>query len=213
MATETERRRGFRTFVTAIITVCADETGARSALRGGLRKPYDALPAGTHKYVTKAGAPADPGERRPEQVHAYYTVAALIAMIPKRMLPKLPIVVEPGQRWGRNLGQCLAEAVLNGAVSLGSGETTLATLAKQSTGGVHRRLPGVISQIAVDPDAVDWVQLLADLESWPTNRGAVVRRWQQSFFHTLNRAERDAAKKAMDTGASASSAGPNTAAG
>lgn len=208
MAIEAERRRGLRSFVTAVIEICDTDSGARSALRSALRKPYDALPAGAHKYVTKAGAPADPGDLRPEQLHAYYTVAALIAMLPKRVLPAKPTAPKPAQRWGRNLGQCLAEAVLKGTVSLSSGETSLATMAKQSTGGVHRRLPGVINQITVDSEAVDWVQLLADLEAWPTNRGTVVRRWQQSFFHTLNQAPRDAAEKEMDTEAAPSN--PNT---
>lgn len=187
-------------FIKSVIKACADEPGVRSSLRQALRKTYDDIPQAARKHVIRAGAPADPADVRKDGVRAYYTVAALIAMIPARVKVEQPRIPASGHR--TNLGGSLAEAVLANATSYRSAEAALAVLSKQSTNGLHLRLPGVISGIADRPDAVDWVQLLEDLESWAARRSMTARHWQQSFFHTVNRADRDA----RDAAAKAASA-------
>lgn len=184
-------------FIEAVIRQCANEPGARQALRQALRKGYDEIPMATHKYVIQAGAPADAADASPDRVRAYYTVAALIARIPARVtLAQPPMPNRSSGAYRANLGASLAESARVGAITFRSAEAALAILGKQSTNGVHLRLPGVIARITDRPDGIDWVQLLADLESWPTRHSTTTRRWQQSFYYAANQADREAAEKA-----------------
>ena len=186
------------TFVKAIITLCREQPGARQALRQALRKAYDEIPMATHKYVVQAGLPTDSLDNHHERARAYYTVAALIARIPARVPVTQPTRPRGADAYRANLGASLAEAVRIGTLNFKSAESALAVLGKQSTNGIHLRLPGIIARITDRPDALDWVQLLTDLETWSARRSSIARRWQQSFYHSINRADREAAAQAAD---------------
>lgn len=187
-----------RDFVARIAFTCANDPGARAALRLGLRKPYnDILPA-THRAVIAAGIPSDPHDLDMDSLRAFYTIAALIATVPRRTAIHVP-ASDGGIRSasGVNLGACLAEAVQIGSLREGSAESHLGLLAKQSTAGLHRHLPGVIGQIAERP-GVDWVQLLTDLEAWPRSRNVISRRWLQGFYQARYRADMKTAEGSAD---------------
>jgi len=195
-------------FVETVINLCRHQPGARQALRQALRKAYDEIPMATHKYVVQAGLPADPLDSRQERARAYYTVAALIARIPARVPVVQPAKPREAGGYRTNLGASLAEGVRVGTLNFRSAEAALAVLGKQSTNGIHLRLPGIVARITDRPEAVDWVQLLTDLEAWSARRAVVARRWQQSFYHNTNRADREAAAQAADAESSTSTASP-----
>lgn len=186
-------------FVEAVIKQCQNEPGARQALRQALRKAYDDIPMTTHKWVIEAGAPVGAAGVSDDRARAYYTVAALIARIPARITIAQPPA--PSRATGlfrNNLGATMAESVRVGTTTLRSAEAALAVLGKQSTNGMHLQLPGIVARVTDRPDAVDWVQLLTDLENWPQRRTSIARRWQQSFYYAQNQAALRAAAEAAD---------------
>ncbi|MFD0883240.1 type I-E CRISPR-associated protein Cse1/CasA [Streptosporangium algeriense] len=175
-------------FVTEVFRLCEDP-GKRSALRSGLGRPLEECQR-MHRVIA-----AKVPDRREDTQRAYYAVAAMIASLPPQAR-KGPSADAPV---GRNLGQCLAEGVARGTLRESTADGHLSMLTRQSVNGLHRHLPAVVRILADRSTAVDWVQLLVDLQRWEDNRGQITRRWLQSFYRTRFKAEREAAQAADDT--------------
>jgi len=115
-----------RGFIAAVTKQCHDDPGARAALRSALGKPYDKIPDRAHRYVIKAGAP----DLDDDQQRAYYTVAAMIAAVPRKSAPTLKAdgPADSSGRPGRSLGQCMAEAVGRGELRASTAEGRIGLL-------------------------------------------------------------------------------------
>jgi CRISPR system Cascade subunit CasA len=177
-----EKTGPHREFIAKVILQCRDDyhPEVRAALRSALGKPWDRIPRQAFKFVNEAGLPSDVDDE--QRLHAYYAVAAMIAAVPKRTALRQ----EPGRR---DFGYCLADSVGHGTLSHKAAERYLDLLVKQSATGLHRHLPGVVGRLAERPGTVDWVALLADLESWPRRREQLSRRWLRSFYRTRHFAD------------------------
>lgn len=172
-------------FVIEVFELCEDP-GKRSALRSGLRRPLDECHR-MHKVI----AAKVPDERDNRQ-RAYYAVAAMIASLPPQARGEPP----SDALTSRTLGQCLAEGVNRGVLRESSAEARLDLLTRQSVDGLHRHLPAVVRILADQLTALDWAQLLLDLQRWEDNRDRIARRWLQSFYRTRFKDELEAAQEA-----------------
>ncbi|MGR6998791.1 type I-E CRISPR-associated protein Cse2/CasB [Yinghuangia aomiensis] len=201
-------------FVAAVFDLCRDP-GKRAALRSGLRRHVDEVPARMHVAIGNRV----PGHR-PEVQQPYYALAAMIASLPPGArntgkdqtgsvgtqdddVDSLGPGTENAEEGGvtraprpRNFGACLAEAVAAGVVRESAAEARLDLLARQSADGLYRHLPAAVRLIATRPQAVDWAQLLLDMRRWEDDRGAITRRWLQAFYRARFSAERDDAQAA-----------------
>ncbi|MBX6765662.1 MAG: type I-E CRISPR-associated protein Cse2/CasB [Actinomadura rubrobrunea] len=177
-----------RQFVAEVLTLCEDP-GRRSALRSGLGRPLDECHR-MHKVIA-AKVPEDRDTRQ----RAYYAVAAMIASLPPQARGEPPADTPAG----RNFGQCLAEGVGRGVLRESAAEARLDLLTRQSVDGLHRHLPAVVRILADSPSAIDWAQLLLDLQRWEDNRDQIARRWLQSFYRTRFKADLEAAQAADDS--------------
>ncbi|WP_439681768.1 type I-E CRISPR-associated protein Cse2/CasB [Embleya sp. MST-111070] len=190
--------------------------GQRAALRSGLRREVDGSPR-MHAIVATLVPQVDRGNDSRER--AWYAVAAMIASLPRAArrtraeesddaetteddggtrTPEVGDTAPPPRRRRRDLGVCLAEAVGRGTIRSTTAETRLGLLCRQSVDGLHRHLPATVRQLAVNPDAIDWVTLLRDLRAWEDHREEIARRWLQSYYRVRFAAEREKARKDDD---------------
>jgi len=198
-----------RRFVSAITARCQDHPGDRAALRLGLRKAWVEIPSSVERALMRAGV--DMAALSREEQAAHCAVAAMIASVPRSTIRASSAgsgtnaaaesaapdseqagptrSARSGRVGGRSLGGALADAVSLGLMREGSAEAHLALLLKQSPGGLHRHLPGVVAQLAALPNGVDWARLLTDLQKWAWRRDSVTRTWGQDFYHTRYRDE------------------------
>ncbi|MFF7249768.1 type I-E CRISPR-associated protein Cse2/CasB [Embleya sp. NPDC008237] len=205
-------------FVDRIHRAC-EFPGQRAALRSGLRREVDDSPR-MHAIVATLVPQVDRGNESRER--AWYAVAAMIASLPRaarRTRAEEPDDAETAEDTGgaqppevgdgataapqlrrrrRDLGVCLAEAVGRRTIRDTTAETRLDLLCRQSVDGLHRHLPATVRQLAVTPDAVDWVTLLRDLRAWEDHREEIARRWLQSYYRVRFTAERERARKDDD---------------
>lgn len=188
-------------FTRRIERLCADDPGARTALRTGLRRGLDDVPR-MHRFVV----PELPrGGRVPvAQQRAYYAVASMIAAQPRHAFAAADAEPHtdaretsgaadaspeptPEQKYGSSLGHAFATAVAassarDRAMRESAAESRLNLLTRQSTNGLHRHLPAAVrylSDVGVD---VDWPRLLGDLIAWPTDAKRIARRWLQDYY-------------------------------
>ncbi|MFJ9646519.1 type I-E CRISPR-associated protein Cse2/CasB [Streptomyces sp. NPDC101206] len=193
--------------------LCAEDPGARAALRSGLRKDVDAV-VRMHRFV----APWLPQDRTPREVQqAYYAVASMIAAQPRSVavvgegatgpaqgdsggvVPGPEGVGGTGLVRGSSLGAAFAAAVGGGREAVmreGTAETRLNLLTRQSLPGLHRHLPASVAYLRSLDVRVDFAQLLADLSHWQRHSGRIARRWLQDYYRIRARDAYEAAKKA-----------------
>ncbi|MGW7063522.1 type I-E CRISPR-associated protein Cse2/CasB [Streptomyces sp. NPDC054904] len=204
-----------KNFVLWLQHLCAQDPGARAALRSGLRKNLDAVPR-MHRFV----APWLPHDRTPREVQqAYYAIASMIAAQP-RLTPagslsatdeeepvpaagdttvSTPAVPGGPSGWGTSLGAAFAAAAGSGreaSMRESTAENRLNLLTRQSLAGLHRHLPAVVAHLRSLDVPVDFVQLLSDLSNWPRQSGRIARRWLQDYYRIRARDERVAADRA-----------------
>ncbi|MGW1126414.1 type I-E CRISPR-associated protein Cse2/CasB [Streptomyces sp. NPDC002526] len=188
-----------RAFTNWVVQLCMEDPGARSALRSGLRKDLDSVRR-MHRLV----APWLPDSRSEDVERAYYAVAAMIAAQPRSTLnspAKAPDVQQqpdaeqaPGGRaWrGTSLGAALAIAVTEGPgrekeMRVGTAESRLNLLTRQSINGLHRHLPATVGYLCSVGVDIDWAQLIHDLSNWRRHSGRISRAWLQDFYRQRNR--------------------------
>ncbi|MFL1427487.1 MULTISPECIES: type I-E CRISPR-associated protein Cse2/CasB [unclassified Nocardiopsis] len=195
-----EQMRAVRAFVSAVMGRCADDRGARAALRSGLGKPLDRVPR-MHSIV----APLLPSwvMGKADAERAYYAVASMIALLPKDEIQAAQKSLDSDgsdtDRYGQSLGSSLAEAVASGTrkgLRESAAETRINLLTKQSVEGLHRHLPATIRQLQGVGTSIDYARLVSDLLRWRHYRGDISRRWLQDFYRDRFKADRDAAQQA-----------------
>ncbi|MFG2622994.1 type I-E CRISPR-associated protein Cse2/CasB [Streptomyces sp. NPDC048507] len=188
--------------------LCAQDPGARAALRSGLRKDLDAVPR-MHRFI----APYLPQDRTPLEVQqAYYAIASMIAAQPRPAPPASPAATDeqdtparsdPGAsaaeppavlpERGTSLGAAFAAAVgpgSEGRMRPGTAESRLNLLTRQSLPGLHRHLPAAVTHLRSLDVPVDFTQLLSDLAHWHRHSGRIARRWLQDYYRIRARADR-----------------------
>ncbi|GAA1141559.1 type I-E CRISPR-associated protein Cse2/CasB [Streptomyces javensis] len=200
-----------REFVAAMLQLCAQDRGARAALRTGVGKHPDEARR-MHRYVAVWLPSLDEDTQR-----AYYAVAALIAARRDSEAPgqagqagKRP----PGSRFGESLGVAFAAAVARPRDGLreSSAEMRLNLLTRQSVAGIHRHLPAAVRQLCDKQIQPDWAQLVVDVRGWRDQRGRTGRRWLQDFYRARRQAEIAAAKDAAERADAADADQPAAAA-
>lgn len=212
MQTTGDRKRRERAFVAWVERRCADDPGARTALRSGLRKNLDVVPR-MHRLV----APWLPTDSTPEDVQrAYYTVASMIAAQPRSTFvssghdsagqdepgtadaPQSSPRAAPG--FAHGLGISFAKAVVQApgrdkAMREATAESRLNLLTRQSLPGLHRHLPAAAAYLRACDVPVDWAQLLVDLTHWRQDSGHIARRWLQDYYRLREKDNREAAAR------------------
>ncbi|MET8010442.1 type I-E CRISPR-associated protein Cse2/CasB [Streptomyces sp. NPDC005271] len=188
-------------FVAAVQTQCADP-GTQQALRRGLAKPVDEVPARTHAALLRGGLVPD--DARGPKRRAYYAVAALIAARPRAqrladadstdatgaaavVVPSATTRFRPS---GTSLGESLALAVTRRGtegIKEDGAEARLHLMVRQEADGIHRMLPAVLRQLGSAGVAADYGCLLRDLIVWHHYRDSVATRWLEDFYRTLRR--------------------------
>jgi CRISPR system Cascade subunit CasB len=174
--------------------------GVQQALRRGLAKKVEEVPARTHAALLRHGLiPYEAKNRRP-----YYAVAALIADRPRARLEAETETAEPaaeaesasppvgGGPWGTNLGESLALAVARiggDGIKEDGAESRLHLMVRQDEDGLHRMLPAVARLLGSAGVPIDYACLLNDLLAWRYRRDAVATRWLESYYRTLRRQE------------------------
>ncbi|MFD3781207.1 type I-E CRISPR-associated protein Cse2/CasB [Streptomyces sp. NPDC058612] len=210
-----ERPGREKDFVLWVQRLCAQDPGARAALRSGLRKDLEAVPR-MHRFV----APWLPHDRTPREVQqAYYAIASMIAAQPRSTpgsrttagedepadtgdaVPgSAPAGAAGGQPgWGTSLGAAFAAAAGSGreaSMRENAAENRLNLLTRQSLAGLHRHLPAAVAHLRSLGVPVDFAQLLSDLSHWPRHSGRIARRWLQDYYRIRARDERAAADQA-----------------
>ncbi|MFB7512845.1 type I-E CRISPR-associated protein Cse2/CasB [Streptomyces sp. NPDC056144] len=215
------RREHLSAYVAWIRKECGDP-GTRAALRAGVGRDLNHVRP-MHRIV----APWLPRHRHvPEaEERAFYLVASMIADRPRHTFAAedesdntvdeettpAGMVEADGpasapanegedaraERWGRSLGHCLAQAVVDSPgrerdMRASAAEARLDLLTRQSTAGLHRHLPATVRHLSQTGVDVDWVRLMQDLIAWPTLSGRISRRWLQDYYRetTRNRNEK-----------------------
>ncbi|AEM88603.1 type I-E CRISPR-associated protein Cse2/CasB [Streptomyces violaceusniger] len=203
-----------REFVAAMLQLCAQDRGARAALRTGVGKHPDEARR-MHRYVAVWLPSLDEDTQR-----AYYAVAALIAARRDTEAPNQTGRAEkagksPGSRFGESLGVAFAAAVARPRDGLreSSAEMRLNLLTRQSVAGIHRHLPAAVRQLCDKKTQPDWAQLVVDLRGWRDQRGRTGRRWLQDFYRARRQAEIAAAKDAAEQADATDADRPAAAAG
>ncbi|WP_405797437.1 type I-E CRISPR-associated protein Cse2/CasB [Streptomyces sp. NBC_01506] len=202
-------------FVGRVREACAN-SGTQQALRRGLAKDVDEVPARTHAALLRNGLVPDAAGGATRR--AYYAVAALIAARPRaeRDLDTAtreaasddPAQAEsqadtqvdnpadepdgrPRFTWGTSLGAGLAQAVTRGgqeAVKEDGVESRLHLLVRQETDGLHRMLPAVLRQLGSAGLMADYGRLLYDVRRWQYDRDTTATRWLEDYYRVLRRA-------------------------
>jgi CRISPR system Cascade subunit CasB len=207
--------RSYDEFVAGVRAVCRD-AGAQQALRRALAKPVEEVPARTHAVLLRGGLIKHGGEdvKGSRRRRAWYAVAALIAARPRAEREADKADAEPEEDavapaagldpHGTTLGGSLAQAVTRrrdggDGIKENGAESRLHLAVRQDTDGIHRMLPGLARQIGGAGVALDYGQLLRDLDRWEFSRDRVVTRWLEDYYRTLRRAEA-AAKNAKKKG-------------
>lgn len=210
-----ERQGREKDFVLWVQRLCAQDPGARAALRSGLRKDLEAVPR-MHRFV----APWLPHDRTPREVQqAYYAIASMIAAQPRSTPgsgtaagqdePVVPGDASPGPipdraaggqvGRGTSLGAAFAAAAGAGRAAgmrESAAENRLNLLTRQSLAGLHRHLPAAVAHLSSLGVPVDFAQLLSDLSHWPRHSGQISRRWLQDYYRIRARDDRAAADQA-----------------
>ncbi|WP_086708779.1 type I-E CRISPR-associated protein Cse2/CasB [Streptomyces antimycoticus] len=188
-----------REFVAAMLQLCAQDRGARAALRTGVGKHPDEARR-MHRYVAVWLPSLDEDTQR-----AYYAVAALIAARRDTEAPGQAGQAgkagrPPEARFGESLGVAFAAAVARPRDGLreSSAEMRLHLLTRQSVAGIHRHLPAAVRQLCEKQTQPDWAQLVVDVRGWRDQRGRTGRRWLQDFYRSRRQAEIAAAKDAAE---------------
>ncbi|MFF2012114.1 type I-E CRISPR-associated protein Cse2/CasB [Streptomyces sp. NPDC058195] len=179
--------------------VCREDSGARSALRSGLRKDLDSVPR-MHRLVS----PWLPEHRSADMERAYYAVAAMIAAQPRSapaawddtgdepVRPGEPKPSASARRRRTSLGTAFATAVTEGPgrereMRADTAENRLNLLTRQSVNGLHRHLPASVGYLCALGVDVDWAQLLDDISDWRRRSGRISRTWLQDFYRLRDR--------------------------
>ncbi|MFH8717330.1 type I-E CRISPR-associated protein Cse2/CasB [Streptomyces zaomyceticus] len=210
------RREHLRRYVTWITDACRDP-GTHNALRAGVGRDLDHVRP-MHRIV----APWLPRHRHVSETEerAFYLVASMIADRPRYTFATedeadeetTPASAEADgpvaasaregedtqfERWGRSLGHCLAQAVVDSPgrereMRDSTAEARLHLLTRQSAAGLHRHLPATVRYLRQTGIDVDWVRLMEDLIAWPALSGRISRRWLQDYYceTTRNRNEK-----------------------
>ncbi|AUH40558.1 type I-E CRISPR-associated protein Cse2/CasB [Streptomyces sp. CMB-StM0423] len=213
--------RPYDTFVAAVRAACADP-GTQQALRRGLGKAVEEVPARTHAKLLRPGLVPD--HARGDARRAHYAVAALIAARPRAQrdpdgepppaaasdtttTPNADNSPPPTSQardtasfgpWGTSLGESLALAVArrDGEPLKEDGvEARLHLMVRQDVDGIHRMLPGVLRQLGTVGVPVDYACLLSDLSGWRYRRDAIAARWLEHYYRTLRRQRAAAAAR------------------
>lgn len=188
-----------RRFVSEMERLCAQDAGARSALRSGLRKGLDEVPR-MHRLV----APWLPeGRVSADTERAYYSVAAMIAAQPRSSTSREDLASDKESTGrvpssGVSLGTAFALAVSQGPgrekeMRANTAESRLNLLTRQSVSGLHRHLPASVGYLRSLDVPVDWAQLLLDLSFWRRDSGRISRRWLQDFYRLRAKTTREQA--------------------
>ncbi|MFC1443131.1 type I-E CRISPR-associated protein Cse2/CasB [Streptacidiphilus sp. N1-10] len=82
----------------------------------------------------------------------------------------------------RNLGWSYARAVDRKAMRQRNAADALSALAQTDTAGLHRDLPGVVSELRSAGIPVDWAVLLRDVTRWPQWADQVRLDWARAFY-------------------------------
>ncbi|MFI2673738.1 type I-E CRISPR-associated protein Cse1/CasA [Streptomyces albidoflavus] len=208
----------YRAYVRWVEKVCAEDPGARVALRQGAGRGRKEV-ATMHRIV----APWLPEQRDDVEERAFYAVAAMIANRPRhtfqpasgespdetdRPTPQPApgagtasaadtgigatnsTAEDAGTKPRSSLGAAYARAVNDQLLREDSAEARLDLLTRQSLNGLHRHLPSSMRHLRQAGTDVDFAVLLADLTWWPTQSKTIARRWLQDFYRL-----RDAAKQ------------------
>ncbi|WP_244315530.1 type I-E CRISPR-associated protein Cse2/CasB [Streptomyces albidochromogenes] len=189
--------------------VSREDPGARSALRSGLRKDLDSVRR-MHRLI----APWLPEPRTEDVERAYYAIAAMIAAQPRSALAvpadgplqpdeELAATGRAGRRRA-SLGAAFAAAVTEGPgrekeMRVGTAESRLNLLTRQSVNGLHRHLPSAVGYLRSLGVEVDWAQLLDDLGDWRKHSGRISRTWLQDFYRVLGKKLAQQADEADET--------------
>lgn len=183
-------------------------SGDRAVLRHGVGlPPEDRRMHAAHAIVARCDRRCADGFPDVATEWAFYEVAALIAAQPRvardteaetRQASRRP-AAEPatGEQMppeaaagpsvrGVNLGETLAQAVIDKKLSENTTEARLHLLCRQDLAGLHRQLPRVIGHLRADLVPVDWTQLLWDLSRWTDKqRDQIAKTWLQSFHRKI----------------------------
>ncbi|MEU7398830.1 type I-E CRISPR-associated protein Cse2/CasB [Streptomyces albogriseolus] len=210
---EPTRISRYRTFTRAVLTKCASDPGARSALRSGVRKDLDSVPR-MHRVI----AHLVPQNVSRDTQRAYYAVAAMIAEQARRggdatdadettatqeaaqaaEAAETAVAAKESDRerdYGSSLGTAFALAVVRSpgherTMRRGTAESRLNLLCKQGLSGLHRHLPASVRYLRSLDVPVDWARLLQDLVDWRRHSGRITRRWLQDFYRLRQEEER-----------------------
>ncbi|MCZ0978764.1 type I-E CRISPR-associated protein Cse2/CasB [Streptomyces diastatochromogenes] len=221
------RREHLHKYVAWITDACR-EPGTRSALRAGLGRDLDRVRP-MHRIVASWLPRHRPVPETEER--AFYLIASMIADRPRHTFtaedepaeaaeeaaPTPPAADGPGsaparededtwsERWGRSLGHCLAQAVVEGPgrereMRISNAEARLHLLTRQSAAGLHRHLPATVRYLQQTGIDIDWVRLMEDLIAWPARSGRISRRWLQDYYRETTRSRNDkATRKTRET--------------
>ncbi|MGP3935975.1 type I-E CRISPR-associated protein Cse2/CasB [Nonomuraea sp. KM88] len=193
MAVSLETADKYVTYIRKKITA----PSSRAALRRSVGRPVD--DAATRKAHSVVAAWLPSGRTRPAVENAYYGVAAMIAAQPRRRgeqedAEEVPSSIqdesanEPEaarkdyERPSTSLGAALGRAVIDKKLKHDTVEARLHLLCRQDVAGLHRKLPGVVGQLAAKEIEPDWGRLLRDLSRWERDRDLVTKRWLQDFY-------------------------------
>ncbi|PJF01958.1 type I-E CRISPR-associated protein Cse2/CasB [Streptomyces carminius] len=212
------RRKQRLAYTSWIEQVCAEDPGARVALRSGVGRGIDNVPR-MHRLVAR-WLPAGCSEA---EQRAYYAVAAMIADQPRNSYASAAkpdtdtgtdsepdgeekttppeAAASRKDRYGDSLGAAFALAVTQGPgrereMRESAAESRLNLLTRQSIDGLHRHLPSAVRYLRGVDVPVDWAQLLDDLIAWPVHSGRIARRWLQDYYRARARDEQEKANQA-----------------
>jgi CRISPR system Cascade subunit CasB len=195
------RLAAYRSFTDEVRRLCAQDPGARSALRTGLRRSVDDPRLRPMHRLVAPLLPED--DDRESTMQAYYTVAALIAAQPRHSFRAENQTEdedrEGGEQSGKggkkaqqpktsevpeSLGGSLAQAATakGASMRLSAAESRVNLLARQSLRGIQLHLPATVNQLHGTDALIDWARLLSDLVDWQRYSGRITRRWLQDFY-------------------------------
>jgi len=162
-------------FVAAICGI--SNSGDRAALRKGLKRLPEQMPAATHRVVAGRLFSGHQGFER-----AAYAVAAMIAATGRQL--------SGDDEQPRNLGAMTAEAVAQNMLRPSSAESRLSLLTRQDQYGLIRYLPATVRQTSKLWTPSDMAMLLKHLAYWDSydNKQQTGKRWLQSYYRARHRA-------------------------
>lgn len=188
------------------------DTGARAALRAGVRKPVDRFPIAADRVIFGIAQRRGPDiacdawandKVEPERARAYYAVAALIADQARDARDQQ--ADGEGAREIGSLGSSLALLDQHQPYDVETPrESDLSLMAKQSLDGIHTLLPDVIRQLRSSerPVPLDWARLIMDLSAWTHRRDEITKGWNQDYYrrrHSNAQTQPDSAQPTDDS--------------